>query len=63
MKKSIKDIDIELDYSFLLRVSKLKLKDLGVLEEYIVSRGGDKFDEDGYDHITILQAKLIGLIK
>lgn len=63
MSKTIKNIDIETDYSFLLSVSKSKLKELGVLDEYIEKRGGDRFDEDGYDHITILQAKLIGLIK
>ncbi len=61
--KTIKDIDIECDYSFLLQVSKSKLKELGVLDEYINHRGGDKFNEDGYDYITIFQAKRIGLIK
>lgn len=60
---SIKNIDIEADYSFLLSVSKSRLKELGVLDEYLTHRGGDKFDADGYDHITILQAKSIGLIK
>lgn len=63
MKNTIKNIEFETDYSFLLRVSKSKLKELGVLDEYIGHRGGDKFDEDGYDYITILQAKSIGLIK
>lgn len=63
MSPTIKDIDIECDYSFLLQVSKARLKELGVLEEYINRRGGYKFDDDGYDHITILQAKLLGLIK
>lgn len=63
MKNKIKDIDIETDYSFLLQVSKSKLKEWGVLEEYICRRGGDKFNTDGYDFITIFQAKLIGLIK
>lgn len=63
MKNTIKDINIEADYSFLLQVSKSKLDELGLLEEYIAQRAGDKFNEDGYDYITILQAKLIGLIK
>lgn len=63
MKNTIKDINIEADYSFLLQVSKSKLSDLGLLEEYIDHRAGNKFNEDGYDYITILQAKLIGLIK
>lgn len=63
LKYSIRDIDFDTDYSFLLSVSKSKLKELGVLNEYIDHRGGDKFDEYGYDHITILQAKRIGLIK
>lgn len=63
MSKTIKTIDFETDYSFLLSVSKSKLMELGVLDEYINHRGADKFDEDGYDHITIFQAKIIGLIK
>lgn len=33
--KTIKNIDIETDYSFLLSVSKSKLKELGVLDEYV----------------------------
>lgn len=60
---TIKNINIETDYSFLLQISKTKLQELGVLDEYMNKRGGDKFDADGYDYITILQAKLIGLIK
>lgn len=63
MKNAIKDINIEADYSFLLQVSKSKLDELGLLEEYIAHRTGNRFNEDGYDYITILQAKLIGLIK
>lgn len=63
MISTLKSIDIETDYSFLLQVSKTKLEKLGVLDEYIDKRGGNKFDSDGYDYITILQAKIIGLIK
>jgi len=63
MNRTISDTDFETDYSFLLSVSKSKLKELGVLDEYLIHRGGDKFDEDGFDHITIFQAKIIGLIK
>lgn len=60
---TIKNIDVETDYAFLVKISKRKLEELGALEEYIQKRGGDNFCEDGYDYITILQAKLIGIIK
>ncbi|WP_312139473.1 hypothetical protein [Sphingobacterium sp.] len=63
MKNTIKDINIEADYNFLLQVSKAKLDELGLLQVYMDHRGGNKFNEDGYDYITILQAKLIGLVK
>lgn len=59
----IKNIDFETDYSFLVQVSKKKLKELGLLDEYLQKRGSDNFDADGHDHILIYQAKLIGLIK
>lgn len=60
--EQIKHIDFETDYSFLLRISKIRLQELQVLEEYLYKRGGDKFDDDGYDYITIFQARLIGII-
>ena len=59
----IQNIDFDVDYSFMVQVSKKKLKELGVLDEYLQKRGSDTFDADGYDHILIYQAKLIGLIK
>lgn len=63
MSNNIKNIDFDTDYSFLIRVSKKRLEELGVLEEYLQHRGSDVFDEDDHDHILIYQAKLIGLIK
>lgn len=59
----IQNIDFDVDYSFMVQVSKKKLEELGVLDEYLQKRGSDNFDEEGYDHILIYQAKLIGLIK
>lgn len=63
MNNNIQNIDFDTDYSFLLQVSKKRLEELGVLDEYLQHRGSDVFDEDAYDHILIYQAKLIGLIK
>lgn len=60
---TINNIDFDCDYSVLVSISRRRLEELGVLDEYINLRGKDSFDSDGYDFITIFQAKLIGIIK
>jgi len=60
---TINNIDFECDYSVLVSISRSRLEELGILDEYINLRGRDPFDSDGYDFITIFQAKLIGIIK
>lgn len=47
--KNIQNIDFDVDYSFMVQVSKKKLEELGVLDEYLQKRGSNNFDEDSYD--------------
>lgn len=66
-RNKLKQQDFSCSYGIMVRVSKSVLEEVGVLEAYIKLRGRNVFTDeeygDSYDYITILQAKLIGLIK
>jgi len=53
---------LQIDFRVLVSVHRDALADANMLEEYLAKRGKELFDEDGYDHITLLQAKLLGLL-
>lgn len=62
-KPRLENTDFNTFTGVMVQVSKLELEKLGVLEEYLQHRNGDRFDDDGYDYLYLLQAQLIGLIK
>ncbi len=62
MEKTIKEIDFSCDTGVLVKVSKKRLEELGVLEEYIQRRGRNVFEDKEYDYLQIIQAELLGII-
>lgn len=60
--KTIKEIDFSCDTGVLVKVSKKRLEELGVLEEYIQRRGRNVFEDKEYDYLQIIQAELLGII-
>lgn len=68
--KKLDQIDVEADMHFSLEVNLKRLKELGVLNEYLKRRGITKYDnftdeqlKDEYDYLYIGQARHLGLIK
>ncbi|NUO01746.1 MAG: hypothetical protein HUU01_14160 [Saprospiraceae bacterium] len=52
---------LAIDYRVLVCVSRQALEDAGMLQEYLQKRE-DCFNDEGYDHISLLQAKMLGLL-
>ena len=52
---------LQTDYRVLVQIHRGALADANMLEEYLQQRG-DRFDDEGNDYITLLQAKMLGLL-
>lgn len=68
--KKLDQIDVECDIHFSFKVNLKRLKELGVLNEYLKRRGITRYDnftdeqlKEEYDYLYISQGRHLGLIK